>query len=93
MQELCLAYSVEYHKVVIKFLQKQNKTFAAKVLDIFDAIAANPQNSNFDIKPLANSPKNHYRLRVGKFRFLFEIRDNELLIYCYDADSRGGIYK
>jgi mRNA interferase RelE/StbE len=88
-----LAYEVKYHKTVIKFLQKQNKEFAKKALDCFDEIAINPLDSTHDVRPLTGSPKNHYRLRDGKYRFLYEIRDDELLIYCYDADSRGGIYK
>lgn len=88
-----MVYDVSYHKVVIKFLQKQNKDFAKRVLDSFDEIAVTPTYSNHDIKPLSGSPKNHYRLRIGKYRFLYEIIDDRLLIYCYDADSRGGIYK
>ncbi len=85
-----MAYEVRYHKVVIKFLQKQNKDFAKRTLDAFDEIALNPAESNQDIKPLSGSPKNHYRLRIGKFLFLHEVMDDKLLIYCYDADSRGG---
>jgi mRNA interferase RelE/StbE len=92
-REAYLAYEVKYHKVVIKFLQKQNKDFVKRALDAFDEIALNPTESNQDIKPLSGSPKNHYRLRIGKFRFLYEVMDDKLLIYCYDADSRGGIYK
>ncbi len=88
-----MAYEVKYHKSVIKFLQKQNKDFAKRVLDSFDEIASNPLGSTQDVKPLSGSPKNHYRLRIGKFRFLYELIDDELLIYCYDGDSRGGIYK
>lgn len=88
-----MAYSVEYHKSVIKFLQKHDLDLSKRVLDAFDKIALNPTKSNLDIKPLSGSPKNHFRLRIGKYRFLYEIRDELLLVYCYDADSRGGIYK
>jgi mRNA interferase RelE/StbE len=88
-----LAYEVRYHKVVIKFLQKQNRDFVKRALDAFDEIAQNPTEHHQDTKPLSGSPKNHFRLRIGKFRFLYEIMDDELLVYCYDADSRGGIYK
>lgn len=88
-----MAFSVEYHRSVVKFLQKQDKEFAKKVLNTFDEIAMNTMQNRFDIKPLVGSPKNHFRLRIGKYRFLYEIFDEELLIYCYDADSRGGIYK
>ncbi|WP_366141588.1 hypothetical protein [uncultured Helicobacter sp.] len=32
-------------------------------------------------------------MRIGKYRILYEIRDEEILIYAYDADSRGDVYK
>jgi mRNA interferase RelE/StbE len=85
-------YNLKYDKTVIKFLQKHDKAFALKVLDIFDAIALDPFENTFDIKPLQGM-KNHYRLRVSKYRFLYEVFNQELLIYCYDADTRGDIYK
>lgn len=36
---------------------------------------------------------NHYHLRIGKYRFLYEVLESEILIYAYKADSRGDIYK
>ncbi len=32
-----------------------------------------------------------YRLRIGKYRALFDVVDNKILVY--DIDSRGQIYK
>jgi mRNA interferase RelE/StbE len=43
-----------------------------------------------DIKPLTGR-KNEYRLRVGKFRILFFISNEE--IYIFKIDTRGDIYK
>jgi mRNA interferase RelE/StbE len=51
-----------------------------------------PLTSELDIKHLIGS-KNHYRLRIWKYRFIYELRKKELVIYFYKADSRGGIYK
>ncbi len=36
---------------------------------------------------------NHFRLRIGKYRILYEIIEDEILIYYYKAGSRGDIYK
>ena len=44
-----------------------------------------------DIKKLQGYKKD-YRLRIGKYRFLFVLENDQLLIYFYDADSRGGVY-
>ncbi len=86
-------YSVEYHKRVIKFLAKKDLKFKIQVLDIFDDIAKNPHASNYDIKPFKNAQNNKYRLRIGKYRFIYKIINEEICIYVDDADSRGGIYK
>lgn len=32
-------------------------------------------------------------MRIGKYRFLYEVIDDIILVYFYDADSRGDIYK
>ncbi len=34
-----------------------------------------------------------YRLRIGKYRFLYHVMDQKVLIFFYDAGSRGDIYK
>ncbi|MCI4398923.1 MAG: hypothetical protein JHC37_00035, partial [Campylobacteraceae bacterium] len=47
-----------------------------------------PSNEAVDIKKLQGTD-GHYRLRVGRYRFLFTI----ILVYFYDIGSRGDIYK
>ncbi|MEA3384760.1 MAG: hypothetical protein U9Q20_08855 [Campylobacterota bacterium] len=44
-------YDIDYHKKVIKFSAKQDIEFRKKILNIFDKIAINPYNNDFDIKP------------------------------------------
>lgn len=55
-------------------------------------LQVNPYDSTLDIKPLAGFEK-VWRLRIGKWRFLYEIMGNQLIIYFYDAGARGDIYK
>lgn len=86
-------YSLDYHKKVIKFLAKQDLKFREKILSIFDEIAINPYNSEYDIKPYKTTTNNHFRLRVGKYRFIYKIDADEIIIYVSDANSRGDVYK
>jgi len=86
-------YKISYHKRVIKFLEKQDLKFRNQVLNIFDKISADPYACEFDIKPLKITTKNSYRLRVGKYRFIYEIVDSHLIIKVIDGGSRGDIYK
>ncbi len=34
-----------------------------------------------------------FRLRIGKYRAIFRIIDHQILIFVFDSDSRGDIYK
>ncbi len=86
-------YQVKYHKRVLKFLKKQPKDVKERIIKIFDSLKQNPFNhTNFDIKPLKGFD-NIFRLRIGKFRIIFEIKKTELLIYVIAIGSRGDIYK
>ena len=44
-----------------------------------------------NIKKLKGSEE--YRLRIGKYRFIYQIKENVLVIIMEKADSRGDIYK
>ena len=48
--------------------------------------------TNLDIKKL-KWYENRYRLRVGKYRILFEKYEDKLVILVVDVWSRGDIYK
>ena len=85
-------YRVKYSKNVIKFLQKQDKKIVKKIIEIFDELKIDLDFSKFDIKDLKGF-NNIYRLRVSKYRIIFEVIDNELLIEVIKAGSRGDIYK
>ena len=84
-------YKIETSKVVDKFLEKHRDIARRYVLNL-DILKTSPFSNNLDTKPL-KWQKNHYRLRIGKYRFLYEVIDSKVLIYFYEADSRGGVYK
>jgi mRNA interferase RelE/StbE len=50
------------------------------------------QSLLLDIK-LLKGIKDNFRLRVWKYRFLFRKDAIKIVIYFYDADTRGDIYK
>ena len=75
---------ITYKKCALKFLQKQNKKFANKIMQMINKI---PQG---DIKRLKGY-NNLYRLRIGPIRVLFSINDNSIFIE--NIDNRGDVYK
>ena len=84
-------FGIELSKDVKKFLSK-HEDIARLFYQKIKILSSNNSSSNLDIKPL-KWQKNHYRLRIGKYRFLYEIIDDQVLIYFYEADSRWSIYK
>lgn len=84
-------YKIQMSKIVDNFLAKHSD-IRQRVLDKLEILAQNPYKNTLDIQKLQGRD-NRYRLRVGKYRILYEIIENQILIYAYDADSRGGIYK
>ena len=91
-QSMHKKYTIEIHKRVEKSiaLHPEMRKWLFHSLHLMED---NPLDSTLDIKPLFGIPWRHYRLRIGKYRFLYEIREDEILIYIYDAGSRGGIYR
>ncbi len=88
-------YKVIYHKRAQKFL-KTNKEVAVRFLKAFDEIASMEkwQIKSYDIKTYNDSKYDDiYRLRIGKYRAIFRIIDEKLLVFIFDIGSRGDIYK
>ena len=86
-----MVYRLETSKVVDKFLAK-HKDMRKRVLQKLEILTQNPYRNNLDIAKL-DGYEHHYRLRVGKYRLLYEIIESQILIYAYDIDSRGDVYK
>jgi mRNA interferase RelE/StbE len=84
-------YNYKLSKQVQKFLFKKDKNFVVSFYNNVDIISINPFNNNLDIKKL-NWKINHYRLRIWKYRFLYEIINKDIIIYFYEANSRWDIY-
>ena len=62
-----------------------------RMLEALTRIAQCPEWSGLDVIRLAG--RSGYRLRVGKYRAVFERNDAEFIILVINIDSRGEIYK
>ena len=85
-------YNIKYHKRVSKFINSRTTQEKARIKKKIDEIKQNPYpaNSKADIKKLKN--RVGFRLRVGDYRFIYEVIDEELIIYMEHGDNRGDIY-
>ncbi len=85
-----MKFEIRIEKTVIKFL-KQHADIAERFFLKLEIMEKDPWDSLLDIKKLQWTT-DRFRLRIWKYRFLFRIDDTTIIIYFYDADSRGGIY-
>jgi len=85
-------YKVEINKKVTKFLRKHHIWLSRKFENALKLLQENPYRNDLDIKKLKRC-ENDYRLRIGKYRFLYSVIEHSLLIYVYKADIRGDVYK
>ena len=87
-------YKVKYSKSAEKFIKK-NKAIGIRFFKAFTELSYNKENIKFyDVRKFHS--KSYYdilRLRIGDYRAIFRIIDNELLVYVFDIGSRGDIYK
>ena len=87
-------YKVKYSKSAEKFIKK-NKTIGIRFFKAFSELATDLEKVQFyDIKKFkSKSYDDIFRLRIGDYRAVFRIVDDELIIYIFDIGSRGDIYK
>ena len=87
-------YKVKYSKSAEKFIKK-NKAIGIRFFKAFAEFAKDRENiQSYDVKKFHS--KNYddiFRLRIGSYRAVFRIVDDELLVYVFDIGSRGDIYK
>ncbi len=86
-----MSYQLLLHKSVTKFLQKcADKVIISQKLEL---LKQNPYiHPQLDIK-IMQAYENLYRLRVGQYRLIYQIKENELIIFMLKAGQRGDVYK
>lgn len=89
------SYKIIYQKEAEKFIRK-NKAIGIRFIKAFEEIASDmaANFSKYDIKKMQGYDGQHlFRLRIGKYRAIFKIEDDQLILVVFVIDSRGGIYK
>ena len=87
-----MSYEIKFYKEAYKNLQKQDNKTRNRILDHLNLISENPRDPELDIKKM-QGVDNQFRLRIGPFRVVYSIRDNELIVIVIKLGSRGDVYK
>ena len=86
-----MQYKIEISKKVEKFLEK-HPDILSRYFFAIEILKNDPLPSQLDIKKLKGE-NSKYRIRIGKYRFLYEVKEHSILIFFFNAGSRGDIYK
>jgi len=85
-----MMYTVRFSKKAEKALKKIDPVMRRRVLSKMENLTQDPKKGP-NIKKM-QSFINRYRYRVGDFRVVYEVIDEELIVWVLEADWRGNIY-
>jgi len=83
-------YKVELTKAAEKELSKLSKDLQTRIAKAIDGLTAEPRPSG--VKKLTDG-ENLYRLRVGDYRVLYEIREATLVVLVVKVADRKEVYR
>lgn len=84
-------YRIVFAKEAQKTLLRLPKDMTILIRDKLEQLAIDPYAPNTNTKKLQN--RSGYRLRVGDWRVIYEIQNNELAILVLKIAQRGEIYR
>ena len=84
-------YRIVFTKRAHKTLRKMPRDIAQRIRESLDHIATDPYAQHPNVAKLQNRPG--YRLRVGDWRVIYEIEDDELVVLVLRIGPRGGVYR
>lgn len=85
-----MPYTVEFRPAALRDLRQIPKQILLRIGRKIDSLADNPRPPG--IEKLSGG-ENSYRIRVGDYRILYEIRDTALLIIIVRARHRREVYR
>lgn len=84
-------YRIVFKKEAAKSLSNIPRNTAKLIRKKLEAIAANPYADHPNAKKLQG--RDGYRLRVGDWRVIYEIQNDELVILVLRIAPRGEVYR
>lgn len=84
-----MAYSLNFSKQAFKELEKINEPFYSNLKHAIVSLTDNPRPVGY--KKLKG--RDGYRIRIGNYRVIYDVFDNELIIEIITLGHRKDIYQ
>jgi mRNA interferase RelE/StbE len=85
-------YEIKFYKGALKSIKKLDKPTRNRILDYIKILSENPRNPELDIK-IMQGLEDRFRLRVGSYRIVYSVLNDQLIIVIIKVGSRGDVYK
>lgn len=84
---------IEYAKKAVKYIESLDKPTKQRIKTGIEKLTENPPIG--DIKALQGYSDGRKRLRIGKYRIIYNYKQNGTIeiLYIMNIDTRGDIYK
>ncbi len=83
-----MTYSILFADIAKRQLEKLDKSVQKRILESLERIKVRPYNF---VKKLSGYP--YFRFRVGDYRLILDIRNNDMIIIVIEVGHRKNIYK
>jgi mRNA interferase RelE/StbE len=84
------SYQVEFAKSAAKDLRSFDRQWIPKILDSIQALESDPWPNG--CKKLVGA-EHTYRVRIGDYRVIYDIRDNTLIVFVIRVRHRRDVYR
>jgi mRNA interferase RelE/StbE len=88
-----MQWTVKLSETALKALEKINKPEQLRIRDFIKSTLTSLDNPRSTGKALQGNLKGLWRYRVGNYRLVCQLKDNELTVMVIDIGHRKDIYK
>ncbi len=85
-----MPYIVEFTSHAARSFRKLSRDVQARLSPSIESLKDDPRPPGSE---KLKGSEDAYRIRVGDYRILYEVRDKELLVYIIEAGHRREVYK
>ena len=88
-----LIWQIEFSETAVKQLKKIDKNTSKRIIDFFRVRIAKTDNPRNIGKALTGPLGNFWRYRVGDYRIICDIQDNNFVILILKVANRNEVYR
>jgi mRNA interferase RelE/StbE len=86
------SWSIEFTRAAFREFMKLETAVRERIAESLEWLASHPRSSVLDIKKL-RAPLPVFRLRVGDYRVVYEVKSDRLVILVVRVRHRGRVYR